>query len=138
MSILAALYQELIVEHQKNPRNYGEPAEFDFAEEGVNPSCGDSITLFLSVENDTVTAAHFTGEGCAISQAATSILTGVATGKTVAELQELYNSFMHMLQGADASPALGDLAVFSGVAKVPARVKCAALGFSALRRALFP
>lgn len=138
MSILTALYQELIVEHQKNPRNYGKPATYDVAEEGINPSCGDSITLYLSMDGDTVTAAHFTGEGCAISQAATSILTTVAKGKTSAELAELHGAFMHMLQGAPATPELGDLGVFAGVAKVPARVKCAALGFSALRRAVFP
>lgn len=137
MSILTALYQELIVEHQKNPRNYGEPATYDFVEEGINPSCGDSVKLYLSVADGTVTSAHFTGEGCAISQAATSILTTVAPGKTIAELRDLHEAFMRMLQGEDAPPELGDLAVFAGVAKVPARVKCAALGFSAMRRALF-
>lgn len=138
MSILTALYQELIVEHQKNPRNYGKPTTYDVAEEGLNPSCGDSITLYLSMDGDTISAAHFTGEGCAISQAATSILTTVAKGKTVAELSALHEKFMHMLQGEDAAAELGELAVFAGVAKVPARVKCAALGFSALRRAVFP
>lgn len=136
MSILTALYQELIVDHQKNPRNYGVPQAYTHEAEGVNPSCGDHVTLYLTVAGDTVETVAFTGEGCAISQAAASILTQVAAGKTQAELQTLYEQFMEMLQGGEAPASLGDLAVFQGVAKVPARVKCAALAFSALRRAV--
>lgn len=136
MSILAALYQELIVEHQKNPRNYGKPNAYTHEAEGFNPSCGDSVTVYLDVAENTVQHAWFEGEGCAISQAAASILTEVARGKTIAELRDLHEQFVAMLQGGDAPASLGDLAVFQGVAKVPARVKCAALAFSAVRRAV--
>lgn len=136
MSILAALYQELIVEHQKRPRNFGKPEMYTHAEEGVNPGCGDAVTMYISTENDTITDLHFTGEGCAISQAAASILTLEAKGKSIDQVQQLYEQFMAMLQGETPAPELGDLAVFQGVAKVPARVKCAALAFSAIRRSV--
>ena len=136
MSILQALYQELIVEHQKNPRNFGKPAAYTHEADGVNPSCGDRVTVYAQLEDATLQQMWFEGEGCAISQAAASILTQVASGKTTSELRELHEQFVTMLQGGEAPASLGDLAVFQGVAKVPARVKCAALAFSALRRAV--
>ncbi len=136
MSLLDALYQESILEHYKKPRNHGVLEPHSLREEGVNPSCGDEVTLYLRLEDGVITGASFEGEGCAISQAAASMMTEAVMGRSVDSALALAASFRDMLQGAEPAQELGDLAALRGVAKLPARVKCAALPFATLQVAL--
>lgn len=136
MSLLDSLYQEAILEHYKKPRNHGVLEPHSVKEEGVNPSCGDEVTLYLRLADGVITGVSFEGEGCAISQSAASMMTEAVAGRTAAEALELAGEFRAMLHGAEPAPALGDLAVLRGVAKLPARVKCAALPFTTLEEAL--
>lgn len=136
---LASLYQELILEHYKRPRNRGELPDATGAVHMKNPTCGDEIRLMIRVEDDVVQDARFTGEGCSISQASASMMTDRLKGKSVEEAVALARRFTEMMHGdADAArdKALGDLRVLAGVAKFPARVKCALLGFDALQETL--
>ena len=136
MSLLDSLYQEAILQHYKRPRNHGALEPYDLREEGINPSCGDEVTLFLRLEGGVVSAVSFEGEGCAISQAAASMMTESVNGLAVPAALELSARFRAMLQGEQPTAELGELAVLKGVAKLPARVKCAALPFTTLEAAL--
>ncbi len=136
MSLLDSLYQESILAHYKKPRNYGPLDPHDVKEEGLNPSCGDEVTLYLRLEDGAISAVSFEGEGCAISQASASMLTEAVQGLPTLEALELVERFKRMLHGEEPGEALGELAVLKGVAKLPARVKCAALAFTALEAAL--
>jgi nitrogen fixation NifU-like protein len=136
VSILDSLYQEAILGHYKKPRNHGVLEPHDVREEGVNPSCGDEVTLYLKFGGDVITGVSFEGEGCAISQASASMLTDAVAGLSRAEALALSERFRAMLHGAEPAPELGELAVLRGVAKLPARVKCAALPFTTLEVAL--
>lgn len=136
MSLLDSLYQEAVLEHYKRPRNRGVLEPHDVAEEGVNPSCGDEVTLYLRFEGERLAGVSFEGEGCAISQATASLMTQAVKGRTTAEALALSERFREMLHGAEPDAALGDLAVMRGVSQLPARVKCAALPFATLERAL--
>jgi nitrogen fixation NifU-like protein len=140
MSDLRELYQQVILEHSRNPRNYKDLEGANRRAEGYNPLCGDQLTVYMVVEDDRVVDVAFKGSGCAISKASASLMTGAVKGKTVAEAEELFELFRGMLTSAhDAEideEALGKLAVFSGVREFPVRVKCATLAWHTLHSAL--
>jgi nitrogen fixation NifU-like protein len=140
MSDLRELYQELIIDHSKRPRNFKVLETADRKLEGYNPLCGDKITVFLEVEDDRVQNISFQGSGCAISTASASVMTETVKGKTLAEVEALFDSFHRMVTGkaraAGNAPEMGKLAVFSGVSEFPARVKCATLAWHTLHAAL--
>lgn len=136
MSLLNSLYQEAILEHYKRPHNHGALAGATVEQEGLNPSCGDELTLYLRLDKDKVTNVAFTGAGCAISQASASLMTEAVKGKTAAEALELARQFKAMLHGQPPDAKLGELKVLQGVAKLHARVKCATLAWVTLERAL--
>lgn len=139
MSDLRELYQQVILDHNKNPRNYHEMADADASVEGYNPLCGDHYTVFLKTEGDTIREVSFTGNGCAISKASASVMSSTVKGKSKEEAERLFETF-HRLVTGDASGLsasdLGRLAAFSGVSEFPARVKCATLAWHTLRNAL--
>ena len=136
MPLLDNLYKEVILEHYKRPRNRGELENATVREEGLNPSCGDELELFLLIEKDIVTDVKFTGEGCAISQSSASMMSEAIKGKSLEEVLALGEKFRAMLQGEPPSAELGDLGMLQGVSKLHARVKCAALPWVTLERAL--
>ncbi|GAB4357650.1 MAG: SUF system NifU family Fe-S cluster assembly protein [Immundisolibacter sp.] len=139
MSELRELYQELIVDHNKNPRNYGVLADANRHAEGYNPLCGDKVTVYLHVDGDRVRDVSFEGAGCAISIASASLMTQAVKGKTVAEAEALFGDFHAMVTGADqreeTANRLGKLAVLAGVREFPSRVKCATLAWHTLHNA---
>ena len=130
------LYKEVILEHYKRPRNRGELQNATVREEGLNPSCGDELELFLIVEDDIITDVRFTGEGCTISQSSASMMTEAVKGRSLGEVAALGERFRAMLQGEPPAAELGDLRTLQGVSKLHARVKCAALPWVTLGRAL--
>lgn len=134
------LYQELILDHNAHPHNYGELPEANLRALGHNPLCGDDIAVFLHVENGVILGIRFLGQGCAISKSSASIMTDELKGKTIAEAQTLFENFHTLLTEEDASgvdqEALGKAAVFSGVKQFPVRVKCATLAWHTLKAAL--
>lgn len=139
MSQLGDLYQELILDHGRRPRNFGPLPGANRRAEGFNRLCGDQLTLELTLAGDRIQAAHFTGRGCAISTASASLLTEAVTGRTCAEAEALFHRFHDLVTGkpaASAEPPLGKLAVFAGVSEYPARVKCASLPWHTLQAAL--
>jgi nitrogen fixation NifU-like protein len=136
---LAALYQELILDHYRRPRNKGEVERPDAAGEARNPLCGDEVAVTVALDGDRVTDARFTGRGCSISQAAASMMTALVRGRTRAEVAALRGRVAALLAGdaaAAADPSLGDARALAGVAKYPARHRCAAMAWEALGRAL--
>jgi nitrogen fixation NifU-like protein len=137
---LRELYQEVILDHGKNPRNHRFPDPYNREGRGYNPLCGDKITLRLQLDGDTITDIGFIGQGCAISQASCSTMTQALKGKTVEEAEALFGKFHAMVAGDEGSDtnldALGKLAVFAGVREFPMRVKCATLGWHTLNQAL--
>ena len=140
MSELRELYQSLILDHNKKPRNFGEVEGANRTARGFNPLCGDEITVTLKVEGDVVTDVAFVGSGCAISTASASLMTENVRGKPLEAVTELFDGF-HALVTANprlAPPArpLGKLEVFGGVREFPMRVKCATLAWHTLRAAL--
>ena len=140
MSELQDLYQELILDHNRRPRNRGRLEDASHYAEGYNPLCGDRVTISLHVEDDVVTDVRFEGSGCAISTASASLMTEALAGKTVANARALFAKFHGMVTGTSDpdgnGPALGKLAAFAGVGKYPARVKCATLAWHTLEAAL--
>jgi nitrogen fixation protein NifU and related proteins len=140
MGELRDLYQEVILDHSKRPRNFGELAGANRRAEGYNPLCGDRETVFVRLENDVLKDVGFRGAGCAISTASASMMTDSVKGKTRAEAEALFERFHELITGGDgsanASPELGKLAVFSGVREFPVRVKCATLPWHTLKAAL--
>jgi nitrogen fixation protein NifU and related proteins len=140
MSDLRELYQELIIDHSKRPRNFKVLETADRKLEGYNPLCGDKVTVFLELEHDRVKNVSFQGSGCAISTASASVMTETVKGKTLAETEALFEVFHNLVMGkppaAGNAPELGKLAVFSGVSEFPARVKCASLAWHTLHAAL--
>lgn len=136
---LASLYQELILDHYKRPRNKGGLADASAEVHMLNPTCGDEIYLRIRVEGDRVVEARFEGHGCSISQAAASMMTGLLKGETVEGARALIARFTALMHGdAEASRdrSLGHLRALAGVSKFPVRVKCALLPFNALQEAL--
>lgn len=138
MADLADLYQQVIIDHNKNPRNKKAIADATRVAAGDNPLCGDRITLYVSLDGDTITDVGFQGSGCAISQASASLMTGAVKGKRVADAETLFRGFHAMVMGeAAADPALlGKLAAFEGVKQYPSRVKCANLAWHTLHAAI--
>ena len=140
MSDLRDLYQDVILEHSKAPRNYRELAAANHKAEGFNPLCGDHFTVYLDLENDSIRDISFQGSGCAISKASASMMTQILKGKSKEEAEKLFEVFHTMVTGkapaAGSQPELGKLAVFSGVSEFPVRVKCATLAWHALHAAL--
>ncbi len=139
MTDLQELYQQVILDHNKSPRNFG-ALENAASAEGFNPLCGDSIKLYLVVNDGMVEDLRFEGSGCAISKASASIMTTLVKGKSVSEAQKMFDVFHNLVtEGADAgndSVELGKMAVFEGVREFPARVKCASLAWHTLHNAL--
>ena len=139
MATLKQLYQDLILDHNRSPRNYREMENANRRVEGNNPLCGDRLTVFLRMEGDNIQDAAFQGSGCAISRASASLMTAAVKGKTRTEAVDLFDRFHRLVTGtldpAD-KPSLGKLAAFAGVAEFPVRIKCASLSWHALRAAL--
>ena len=140
MSDLRELYQELIIDHNKRPRNFRVLETANHTSEGYNPLCGDKVTVFLELEHDRVKNVSFQGSGCAISTASASVMTESVKGKTLAQVETLFNVFHQLVTGkapnGGETPELGKLAVFSGVSEFPVRVKCATLAWHTLHAAL--
>jgi nitrogen fixation NifU-like protein len=130
---LTDLYQQVILDHSKSPRNFRVLDGANRTAQGHNPLCGDNITLYLQMDGDAVRDISFQGSGCAISKASASILTDTLKGKTKREIKQLFDQVHHMVTtGATDGADLGKLAVFAGVHKFPARVKCAILPWHAV------
>ena len=139
MPELRDLYQEVILEHSKAPRNYRQLAEASQKAEGFNPLCGDHFTVFLDMDGDSIRDIAFQGSGCAISKASASMMTQALKGKTRADAQKLFDKFHKLVTTGEANGDrndLGKLAVFSGVSEFPVRVKCATLAWHTLQAAL--
>ncbi len=140
MSELRALYQEVILDHNKNPRNYRAMEDANRSVEGDNPLCGDHYTVYLKLTNDRIEDVSFTGSGCAISKASASLMTSAVKGKSKEEAEQLFETFHQLvtgeLDGFDNIEELGKLAAFSGVSEFPTRVKCASLAWHTLKGAL--
>ena len=133
---LEDLYQELILDHNRRPRNF-RAIDGGRRVEGYNPLCGDRITVYLRVDNDVIKDVSFQGSGCAISKASASLMTESVKGRTIAEAATLFEKFQQMITGSPAAPAadLGKLSALAGVRQFPIRVKCASLAWHTLRAA---
>jgi|TARA_B100000470_G_scaffold128477_1_gene99427 nitrogen fixation NifU-like protein len=139
MSELRDLYQEVILDHNKHPHNFGELAGADRHADGFNPLCGDKLAVYVNLDGDMITDVRFEGSGCAISKASASLMTDSVKGKTLVETRELFDRFLNLVTDgdvADDGEALGKLAVFAGVRDYPTRVKCASLAWHTLRAAV--
>ena len=140
MSELSDLYQEIILEHNKNPRNFREIEGADRTADGNNPLCGDALRVYVKLDGDTVSDVAFKGSGCAISKASASIMTQAIKGKSKEEAETLFDQFHRMVTGAldieAEENSLGKLRIFAGVLEFPARVKCASLSWHTLHAAL--
>ena len=139
-SDLRDLYQEVVIDHSKKPRNFHKPEGANRSAEGINPLCGDQITLYLKLSGDVIEDIGFQGAGCAISKASASLMTSALKNKTKAEAEALFERVHSMISEGPRSKVdpqeLGKLAVLSGVWEFPARVKCATLAWHTLRSAL--
>src|ERR1700683_1428233 len=140
MSDLRDLYQDVILEHSKAPRNFHEMPAANRKAEGFNPLCGDRFTVYIDLEGDSIRDISFQGSGCAISKASASMMTQSLKGKTTADGKEVFGGFHDMVPGHEPANGeqaeLGKLTVFSGVSEFPVRVKCATLAWHTLQAAL--
>jgi nitrogen fixation NifU-like protein len=140
VSDLDELYQELILDHTKRPRNFRDMPEATGWADGHNRLCGDKLRLYIKVSDGVIQDLAFKGEGCSISKSSASLMTEALKGKTVAQAQELHEKFHHLLTGGEDEPddtgELGKLAAFAGVRRFPVRVKCATLPWHTLQAAL--
>ncbi|HEY0079770.1 MAG TPA: SUF system NifU family Fe-S cluster assembly protein [Pyrinomonadaceae bacterium] len=140
MSELSELYQQVILDHNKKPRNFRRPEQANRLAEGFNPLCGDQLTVYLEMEDAVIKDIGFEGSGCAISKAAASMMTQSLKGKTREEAETLFREFHAMVTGeldeASTPNNLGRLTIFAGVRDYPARVKCASLSWHTMRAAL--
>jgi nitrogen fixation NifU-like protein len=140
MSELNELYQETILEHNKNPRNFREIEDASKKALGNNPLCGDALQVFVSMDGDKISDVAFKGSGCAISKASASMMTQAVKGRTSREVDELFGEFTKMVRGEldedSEENRLGRLKIFAGVREFPARVKCASLSWHTLHAAL--
>jgi len=140
MSALRELYQEVILDHNKSPRNFRKMADATRKVDGYNPLCGDHYTVFLKIRDGIIEDISFEGAGCAISKASASVMSAMVKGKTREEAESLFRMFHDLVVGGsdpvDAMDKLGTLAAFSGVSEFPARVKCATLAWHTLHAAL--
>jgi nitrogen fixation NifU-like protein len=134
---LRELYQEIIVDHGKEPRNFGVLPNANHCQAGHNPLCGDKLMLYVILHNGIVEDLRFDGTGCAISVASASLMTEAVKGKTIDEIEKIFERFHHLVtQGKESEDNIGKLAVFRGVAEFPVRVKCATLAWHTLKAAL--
>ena len=137
---LSDLYQEVILDHQKSPRNYGTLDEPDGHADGANPLCGDRVTVHVKIHDGVATDVRFQGVGCAICTSSASMMTTRVKGKSLEEIDGLFSSFHDLLTGdaapGDDTPTLGKLKIFEGVRNFPIRVKCATLPWHTLRAAI--
>jgi nitrogen fixation NifU-like protein len=137
---LRDLYQDVIIEHSKRPRNFRELGSTAHKAEGYNPLCGDEVTVYIDLENDVVKDVSFKGSGCAISTASASVMTELLKGKSRAEAERLFHTFHDLVTGKSENGGdaenLGKLAVFAGVSEFPTRVKCAVLCWHTLKAAM--
>ncbi|MGH3984677.1 MAG: Fe-S cluster assembly sulfur transfer protein SufU [Pseudonocardiaceae bacterium] len=137
---LEQMYQEIILDHYRNPHRHGLREPFDAESFQINPTCGDEVTLRVALDGDRVADVSYEAMGCSISQAATSVLTDLVVGRTVAESTSTMDAFMEMVQSrGQVEPdedILQDAVAFAGVARYPARVKCALLGWMAFKDAV--
>jgi nitrogen fixation NifU-like protein len=138
-----SMYQQIIIDHYKNPQHHGLLEDYDAEVHHVNPTCGDEVTLRVKITDGTVSALGWDGEGCSISQASTSVMSELVSGKPVTHAMELQEKFLELMQSqgnAALSEAdedeLEDAVAFEGVSKYPARVKCALLGWMAMKSAV--
>jgi nitrogen fixation NifU-like protein len=137
MSALRELYQEVIIDHSKQPRNFGALADANHSKEGFNPLCGDRVTIHVLAEKNIISKLQFEGCGCAISMASASLMTETLWGKTRDEVEVIFQHFHQLItQGTASDELLGKLTVLAGVAEFPVRVKCATLAWHTLRAAL--
>ena len=140
MADLDELYQSIILDHNRRPRNYGQPEQANRQASGRNPLCGDEVTVWLTVENDVIADVKFVGHGCAISKASSSLMTDAVRGKTRDEALAMFDRVHDLLTGKSDPLAerksLGQIAALGGVSRFPIRVKCASLGWHAFRNAL--
>ncbi len=133
---LTELYQQVILDHNRRPRNRGKLPTANRVAHGDNPSCGDQCSVYLRLDGDRIADISFDGAGCAISQASASLMTTQLKGKTAAEAQQLYDQFHHIVTTGEPPEEINDLAAFAGVHSFPARIKCATLGWHAALEAL--
>jgi nitrogen fixation protein NifU and related proteins len=136
MSDLRDLYQEVILDHNRVPRNFGKLENANRESEGHNPLCGDRVKVFLHVEGERIEGIAFQGSGCAISTASASLMTEALKGRTVEEARRLFRGFHDLLTIGGGGDGLGKLAVFAGVREYPIRIKCATLAWHAVQAAL--
>jgi nitrogen fixation NifU-like protein len=140
MTELSELYQQVILDHNKKPRNFRKLEGANHTAEGYNPLCGDHLTVYLQLENEAVKEVSFEGSGCAISKAAASMMTQAVKGKTKPEVEQLFQEFHTMVTGDPeeemAPNQLGNLTIFAGVREFPVRVKCATLSWHTMHAAL--
>jgi nitrogen fixation NifU-like protein len=139
VSELTELYQSVILDHNRRPRNFGELPDANRTADGKNPLCGDQLTVRLRVDGDMIADVRFVGSGCAISKASASLMTAAVKGRSRADVDALFERFHRLVlgqPGTDDQPPLGQLVVFSGVSRFPVRVKCASLAWHTLRAAL--
>jgi nitrogen fixation NifU-like protein len=135
MSDLRDLYQQVILDHKKNPRNFREITDANHMAHGNNPLCGDALVVYVKLNGDVIEDVSFQGSGCAISVASASLMTETLKGKTLAEAEALYDNVHKALTGAEAT-LQGKLEVLSGVKEFPARVKCATLSWHTVHAAV--
>ncbi len=136
---LRDLYQEVVFDHNRNPRNFRKMEDADRTVEGHNPLCGDRITLYLKLDDGRIADVSFQGQGCAISTASASLMTEIVKGKTIEEAEHLFEAFHQIVTGQDDDlklEELGKLAVLAGVRQYPSRIKCATLPWHSLEAAL--
>jgi nitrogen fixation NifU-like protein len=138
MSDLSDLYQEVILDHNRRPRNFHALAGASHSAEGYNPLCGDRLTLYLKLDGDTIGDVSFEGAGCAISKASASMMTDALKGRSITEANALFERFHRMVTTPPSEPVedLGKLSAFAGVREFPVRVKCASLAWHTLKAAL--
>jgi nitrogen fixation protein NifU and related proteins len=140
MSDLRELYQQVILDHNKSPRNFKVLEHANHSSEGFNPLCGDHINVYLKMDGDRIDEVTFQGSGCAISKASASLMTAAVKGKTRQEAEEMFNRFHDLVTGdpqvVPDTSAVGKLAVFAGVREYPTRIKCATLAWHTLHAAL--
>ena len=136
MSDLSDLYQQVILDHNRRPRNRGKLPQATRVAHGDNPSCGDQCNVYLNLDGDKISEITFDGSGCAISQASASLMTTQLKGKTAAEAETLFNEFHEIVTSGKEPEEISDVAAFAGVHAFPARIKCATLGWHAALNAL--
>jgi nitrogen fixation protein NifU and related proteins len=139
MATLSALYQDLILDHNRAPQNFRRMDDANRQAEGYNPLCGDRLTVSIRLEDDRVKDVAFQGSGCAISKASASLMTSAIKGKTRGEVEALFDRFRRLVSGSmnhAEAQSLGKLVVFSGLSEFPSRVKCASLSWHAMKAAL--